>query len=102
MYHIPGALRTHLISGGGEQIPVVVLLVVAACIYAYYKHTSGRIYLLDFACYKPPRSLQVSRAICIWELQQFGKVPPPFQFPPGHPYAPRQLCATKKASSRDS
>jgi len=64
-----------------SQIPVVALILTAICIYAYYKYTSGRVYLLDFACYKPPKSLQVSRAMCVWGLEQFGKVDaPPFPF----------------------
>ena len=58
------------------QIPVaLLLLLVALCAY-YYKRSTRRVYLLDFACYKPPTSLQITTDMFLWGSKKFASVRP--------------------------
>ena len=56
------------------QVPVIFGLVAIFVVYLYLRATSGRVYLLDFACYRPPPSQQVTVKQCLWGLHTFGKV----------------------------
>ena len=53
----------------------LLLLLAALCAY-YYKRSRGRVYLLDFACYKPPKSLQVTMDAFLWGSMKLGSVCP--------------------------
>ena len=48
------------------QVPAAVFLVLAAFCVWRYRRSLSRVYLLDFACYKPPDSLQVNLDMFLW------------------------------------
>jgi len=63
------------------SIEVHVLLgVLAAVAWCVRRRTSPWVYLLDFACYKPPLSLRCSVAKIVWTLENYVAVKK-FAFP---------------------
>ena len=48
------------------QVPAAAFLVLAAFCVWRYRRSLSRVYLLDFACYKPPDSLQVNLDMFLW------------------------------------
>ena len=57
------------------QVTVAALLCLGAIAIWYHKRRAARVYLLDFACYKPAASLQMSMDQFLWGSRRHGLVP---------------------------
>ena len=60
-------------------MPVAILLLLAALCFWACRPSTGRVYLLDFACLKPPESLRVTLPMYMYGCRLHQKVPPCFQ-----------------------